>query len=115
MSTYAEKLKSPKWQKKRLEILSRDKFTCQKCKDTETTLHVHHKKYIKGKEPWDYPNEILTTLCDSCHELTHLNLSNIERLLISLLIHEWVQQDMAYTVRGFLKDIITFVKKRDNG
>jgi 5-methylcytosine-specific restriction endonuclease McrA len=32
--TYSELLKSPKWQKKRLEIMSRDKFTCKKCGDT---------------------------------------------------------------------------------
>ena len=30
---YSEQLKSPKWQKKRLEIMQRDKFTCQLCGD----------------------------------------------------------------------------------
>ena len=57
MSTYSDKLKSPKWQKKRLEILQRDNFTCFNCGDTERTLHVHHESYIKGKEPWDYTKE----------------------------------------------------------
>jgi hypothetical protein len=28
-SEYSKKLKHPRWQKKRLEILDRDKFTCQ--------------------------------------------------------------------------------------
>ena len=65
--TYAEKLKHPKWQKKRLEILSRDKFTCKKCGDKDTTLHVHHLEYSKGKEPWEYPNKSLITLCGDCH------------------------------------------------
>ena len=65
--TYSDKLKSPKWQKKRLKIMDRDNFTCQKCGDTETQLHVHHKKYIDGKEPWDYEDSLLITLCDNCH------------------------------------------------
>jgi len=29
--TYAEQLKSPKWQKKRLNIMERDQFRCQDC------------------------------------------------------------------------------------
>jgi hypothetical protein len=65
---YAIKLKHPNWQKKRLQILSRDKFTCKLCGDTETTLHVHHKYYENGKDPWEYPNTALVTLCQHCHK-----------------------------------------------
>lgn len=67
--TYSEVLKSPLWQRKRLEILSRDSFTCQLCQDTETELHVHHKKYTKGHKPWEYPNDNFTTFCIHCHTL----------------------------------------------
>lgn len=63
--TYLEKLKDPRWQKKRLEILNRDEFRCVHCSDTETTLHVHHKKYTN--EPWDAPNKDLETVCEHCH------------------------------------------------
>lgn len=66
--TYAEKLKDPRWQKKRLEILNRDSFTCRKCKDTKTTLHVHHTTYSSHMEPWEIPSEWLITLCSECHE-----------------------------------------------
>ena len=45
---YAEKLKDPRWQKKRLEILERDAWVCQKCFDTKSTLHVHHRIYNGG-------------------------------------------------------------------
>lgn len=65
--SYSDKLKSPKWQKKRLEIMKRDKFTCKLCGDTETQLHVHHKEYIKGNDPWNYPNNLLVTICEHCH------------------------------------------------
>ena len=69
--TYQEQLKNPKWQKKRLEILERDKFKCVCCGDEETTLHVHHIRYIKGKKAWDYEDYLLTTLCEDCHKIYH--------------------------------------------
>lgn len=65
--TYSEKLKDPRWQKKRLEILQRDDFTCQNCGGKNKTLHVHHKIY-RANEPWDEPNANLITLCKDCHE-----------------------------------------------
>lgn len=34
-------------------------------------LNVHHMKYRKGVQPWNYPNEDLTTLCVSCHQAEH--------------------------------------------
>lgn len=64
--TYAEKLKDPRWQKKRLEILQRDRWICKSCYDSTTTLHVHHTKY--SKEPWDADNKHLITLCERCHK-----------------------------------------------
>lgn len=67
--SYSEKLKHPMWQKRRLEILTRDNFTCKLCGDTETTLHIHHKEYQKGKDPWDYPDHVLDTLCMHCHRV----------------------------------------------
>jgi len=65
--SYAEKLKSPKWQKKRLEIMSRDNFTCQYCKDEETQLQVHHLSY--NGNPWEADSSQLVTLCCECHSL----------------------------------------------
>jgi len=62
---YSEKLKDPRWQKKRLEILERDEFTCQSCTDKATELHVHHIKYTEN--PWDAPPADLITYCKYCH------------------------------------------------
>lgn len=64
---YNKKLKNPKWQKKRLKIMERDKFACVHCRDEETTLNVHHKKYTG--EPWDAPDEDLETVCEDCHSI----------------------------------------------
>lgn len=66
--TYAEKLKDPRWQRKRLEVMQRDNFSCTWCGDDESTLNVHHHYYIKGKSPWDYDNSALTTMCQQCHQ-----------------------------------------------
>lgn len=66
--TYAEKLKDPRWQKKRLEILERDSFTCRHCGDKEKELHVHHAYYERGMDPWDYKDHMLFTLCKYCHD-----------------------------------------------
>ena len=73
MANYSKKLQHPKWQKKRLRILERDCWTCQICKDTDSPLHVHHRWYEKNREPWDYPDEALTTLCEKCHDGGILN------------------------------------------
>lgn len=66
-SAYAAKLRDPRWQRRRLEVLNRDDWTCRKCFGSEDTLHVHHRRYITGREPWDYPDELLVTLCEMCH------------------------------------------------
>lgn len=68
MSQYLD----PRWQKKRLEILSRDNFACTQCGTTEKTLHVHHTVYRNEAEgPWDYLDSSLITLCDDCHKAEH--------------------------------------------
>lgn len=81
--TYAEKLKHPKWQKKRLEILQRDNFKCKYCGDEETTLNIHHLKY-NGKNPWEISNEFLITTCQFCHQI--IEKSKAVKLFIEKII-----------------------------
>lgn len=73
-ATYYEQLRDPRWQKRRLEIMNRDEFKCQLCYDGESTLNVHHKHYHKGHAPWEYTDDELVTLCETCHE----NIDEIE-------------------------------------
>ena len=65
--SYSELLKDPRWQKKRLEIFNRDNWKCKLCGDNKTTLQVHHKEYLNGNDPWDYPKDMLVTICEHCH------------------------------------------------
>lgn len=81
---YKEQVKSPKWKRRRLEILQRDDFTCQICGCKEKMLHVHHTAYEKGKMIWDYPDEMLITLCEDCHEYEHALNDSIEDELWSI-------------------------------
>ncbi len=34
-------------------------------------FNVHHKRYIKNKMPWEYPNSDLIALCNVCHQELH--------------------------------------------
>lgn len=70
-NNYADFLKDPRWQKKRLEILNRDNFKCRACKDDLNTLHVHHLCYKNNLKPWEYKDEDLITLCENCHKALH--------------------------------------------
>lgn len=71
-NNYQEKLKDPRWQKKRLKIFERDGWACTACGSSKKTLVVHHKKYI-GENPWNAPDEYLETLCNACHRKIHNN------------------------------------------
>lgn len=74
--TYGALLFKPEWRAKREEILHRDNHTCVICYGSED-LQVHHRQYhfiasIKQfKLPWDYPDNLLITLCESCHKRGH--------------------------------------------
>ena len=79
--TYLEKLKDPRWQKKRLEIMQRDDFQCTCCGDRDSEIHVHHSYYEFGKEVWEYSEESLFTLCSSCHYQHTLSQRRIKELM----------------------------------
>jgi len=84
-STYSEKLRSPLWQRRRLEIFQRDNFQCQSCDRTDLTLHVHHLKYFPNLEPWEYEDHYLVTYCELCHNSEHLMGDSIRESLIQIV------------------------------
>jgi hypothetical protein len=84
MPTYAEKLRDPRWQKKRLEIMQRANFACEDCGTTTVTLNIHHAYYRRGYEPWEYPDDSYQCLCENCHEVATRAKEGIEELLFSL-------------------------------
>lgn len=107
---YSEKLRDPRWQKKRLEILQRDQFTCVSCVDIESELHVHHGYYAKGLEPWEYPDDTLWTLCNRCHKQAEAWLKEIHELIG--LLHpedlEFLCGDLQIVVHGKSGEFVLF-------
>lgn len=83
--TWDEQLLTIEWDKKRTEILIRDNFTCQipGCL-RKASLHVHHRLYL-GIKAWEYPNDLLVTLCDSHHKQYHDNVEELEQKLCDTL------------------------------
>lgn len=77
----ANPYKDPRWQKKRLEVLNEKGWRCEECGDKNTTLHVHHVYYVKGRDVWNYSIDDLLVLCEDCHKFTHVVDDDIKRVL----------------------------------
>lgn len=62
------------WLKYRKEVIELDGGVCVRCKRGPlqgAVLQVHHKEYLPGKLPWEYPYEACETLCKGCHAGEH--------------------------------------------
>jgi len=90
MSTtpYTAKLKDPRWQKKRLDILNLANWRCEDCRRGDRQLEVHHCAYVPRTEPWEYDAALLMCLCGECHEFRQqredslrVNLGRVTRFL----------------------------------
>lgn len=68
---YRKMLTDSRWSQRRLEIMRRDGFRCRRC-GGKGKLNVHHRWYIYGRHPWQYPDRCLVTLCEKCHRHVHL-------------------------------------------
>jgi predicted HNH restriction endonuclease len=64
---YQAYLNSPKWKNKRLKVLNRAKFKCEKCKKAQAT-QIHHKTY---KHIFNEPLSDLLAVCAPCHRKIH--------------------------------------------
>ncbi|MFN3195275.1 MAG: HNH endonuclease [Chlorobiota bacterium] len=69
MSDYLKK----EWKKFRESVIESDGGKCVQCGrgEDEAVLQVHHKRYIKGRLPWQYGTKDCETLCKGCHAELH--------------------------------------------
>lgn len=88
---YSEKLRDPRWQKKRLEILERDGFACRACKDKSTELHIHHESY--SGNPWEAHQDRLRTYCKHCHAVAEY-LKKIEDAVLLEVIKRVIDEQV---------------------
>jgi len=80
-TTYAEKLKDPRWKRVRNDVVDKDGHRCMACHCHTNQLEVHHIKYRPNTEPWEYDRMELATLCHDCHLWVHEN--NIDLRVIN--------------------------------
>jgi hypothetical protein len=104
MSKYSEKLKDPQWALFRARALIHHKRECRCCgedKPARMPLHVHHLRYIQGREPWEYSMEDVMVVCGDCHETIHDN-ENKWRIL-SRMLPPWVAAEFETAADMLLK------------
>lgn len=106
------KYKDPRWQKRRLEVMQANCFTCEICGDDEKTLNVHHKYYIAGNDPWDYNDRALSVCCEDCHKDEHADKETFE-LILKELKHHFTFADLVNLTRGIAIEVSTI--KEDYG
>jgi len=104
---FKDQYKHPQWQRKRLEALEFHGFICQTCDSTEKQLHVHHKRYIKGRKIWEYGADELEVLCCDCHSEAHGARENIQAIIaacpsfllpsVSGLLLAWLEDDVEFS------------------
>ena len=121
--TYAEQLKTPEWGLKKSRILTRDNFKCQAydCAYTGTGLEVHHLDYINNTKAWEYPDDMLISLCKKCHnkEVTRYKLE--ENLYKALKMKGFLACDLLaftafiYSDKSFLRQLLTNIRNNKNG
>lgn len=87
---YKEKLKDKRWIVKKDDLManyrensSLSDFVCPMCTESfmeedrfefkkgDDAPTLHHRFYIKGREPWDYPDFAFEFMHKGCHRLYH--------------------------------------------
>jgi hypothetical protein len=106
MTTYAQKLKNPRWQKIRLKAMERDDWKCRLCFAEGQTLAVHHKKYT-GENPWDADVQHLVTLCEDCHTAMHNGTIEVFPPLAKSFYQAVTQARLANDSKTLIRDIET--------
>lgn len=96
--SYAELLRDPRWQRKRLEILERADFSCERCEEREKPLHVHHRRYAKSGKPWDVEASDLEALCETCHQ--RATALNAELKAAVAVLDEWDLEQLVGYAQG---------------
>lgn len=100
---YAKKLQMPEWDQFRSLTINRNGPRCQHCSaKTHGSLHVHHKGYIAGREPWEYGPHEVEVLCDECHGRLHREADRIYDTVDHM--HESIGQIVAMSCECYLFD-----------
>lgn len=102
---YAQSLKDPRWQRRRLEIFQRDNWACIYCGNKEEELQIHHVIYLPNKDPWEYEDDHLVTACRSCHASESL-LWDEDKSLIAMLSMTGISRRNLYSLATELRRFV---------
>ena len=121
---YTNLLETEEWKSRRREIIERDNHKCQAsgCNGKSKTLQVHHIDYISHDfKPWEYPNDMLLTVCQACHHKEQFRWQIEESLFTSLKMKGFLFGDikalttLIYTDKKFVFNLLHKLRKMQNG
>lgn len=107
--TYAEKLKDPRWQKRRLEVFNKADWKCEDCGAGDKELQVHHCYYIRSLEPWEHGNDLLICVCPDCHKKRQA-----KEEAIHVSVGQWLREVPAWDLETAAWEFCDAVVKRLN-
>ncbi len=81
---YDAKLKTPEWMEFRDHVLDVKGRECENCHCLAERPHIHHKGYVRGRDPWDYELSEVAVVCGECHGIIHRRRKEFEALFDSL-------------------------------
>ncbi len=78
---YKNKLKDPRWIQFKQQVYKKDNYKCSNncgwTKDRGIPLVAHHTVYYMEDgmfvDPWNYLLDEMQTLCNTCHEIHHID------------------------------------------
>ena len=105
---YHKYLQSDEWKQKRLKIIIKRNYTCERCKTTfqNKELQVHHKTYDRVYNELDEDFELV---CRPCHEKIHHKKHKVKKvtLYLGVEIPRFVTREMNLRIKltnGLKKD-----------
>jgi hypothetical protein len=105
--TYAQKLQDPRWRCRRADLIQKAGFCCTECnaeQEVDGPLDFHHVIYIRRRDPWDYPDELLLVLCGTCHtdRQVHDEEAQVEFARMCARMSSFAVYELSKAIRGSL-------------
>ena len=91
------------------------------CTTPQAILQVHHLDYFSNKDPWNYPDDMLITLCSVCHKKEENRYKLEGRLFVAMKMKGFLACDILalttilYTDKHFVDNLLTDIRKIQNG
>jgi hypothetical protein len=123
MSDYQSQLNQKLWQDRSHAIKTRDNLKCQafNCSTPNSILQVHHLDYISNKKPWEYPDDMLITLCSVCHSKEQQRYIFENNLFTALKYKGFLSCDiyalvaLLYSNQRFTDNLLSQIRNMKNG